>query len=87
MAKLKKMNDTDLKALAAKLIDTNKNVYEVAKSMGFAFTETEWAKMEKQEKLFKCEECNQWLPATENVGSEICQICDEEIMVEEDDDE
>lgn len=78
MAKRKKKPTSEqLKALAAKLIDTRSNAYNIAKTLGFELDEEGWDIMVEQEKLFRCEECSLWQSITERqyAGSDVCNDC------------
>lgn len=67
-----------LKQLASILIDTSKNAYTEAETIGFTLDDAGWEAMEKQEKLFRCEECNNWLPdeSRSYPGSHFCDDCE-----------
>jgi hypothetical protein len=59
--KSSKPSKSQLKQLASRLIDSRRNAYHEAKVLGFVLDEESWEAMEKQEKIFRCEECSQWL--------------------------
>jgi len=72
--------------LGNRLIDTRQNVYHLAKSMfGAEFTDELWQQLEKQEGIFRCEECGMWKGAdVKEDGIDRCSEC-ENAMNEGDD--
>lgn len=82
MAKKKKTplpTPDQLKKLAAVLIDTRRNAYHEANNLGFELDDDGWQAMEKQEKLFRCEECSLWQPWEHRAydSAEHCVECEE----------
>lgn len=70
-----------LKQMASQLIDTTKNVYRVAESLGIAdFDESAWDALVNQEHLFRCEDCGWWHSVNYRAyaGSDVCDECDAE---------
>lgn len=60
------MTEEQLERLAAEIIDTAKNVHSVCEELfGIEeFSDENWHKMCKQEGIFKCEYCGQWMGKT-----------------------
>lgn len=57
MAKLTK---EQLESIAADLIDTHNNVFDVAGAMGILVEDDVFDQLNVEEGIFKCEECNLW---------------------------
>lgn len=79
MAKKSASNKTptpeQLKKLASAVIDTRKNAYREAESLGFTLDDEGWTAMEKQEAIFRCESCSEWQPVANKACGDLCGEC------------
>jgi hypothetical protein len=78
------LTDDETKRLADALLrPPSKNVYTTAAEMffGYEFTDEDWDRLKNVGGVFKCQECNQWLPtdAEDKYVHDICEECVDEI--------
>lgn len=75
--------DAELKRLAERVSNTQANIYHVVNVLfpGRSFTDDDWARMEKQENIFRCDECNTFKDRSERCSwsEHICEECSQEI--------
>lgn len=68
------------KQLAQVLTGTTLNVYMIAKQMfDMKFTDADFEALERDARIFRCIECNEWQDIEERSSIDICQDCCSEI--------
>lgn len=80
------LTDEQVEKLADALIDTGKNVYGVAKQMfDVEIDDSVFEQLEKQAKIFKCDNCDQWLGTDYESPDfyEMCEACAEDMDQED----
>lgn len=73
------LTDEQISRLAERLLGTGQNVYGLSLAVhGEEFRDEDWARLEAIGGIFKCDECNQWLPVSAkcaDVGDSLCEEC------------
>lgn len=77
----KELTDEQLTTLGQTLLNTTNNVYRVVESMfGIEVGDEVFDGLERVAKMFKCDECNVWMPLTNRAdGFDMCDSCLDEI--------
>ena len=76
----KELSDKQIEQLGNSLIDTGKNIYLVSQAMfGIKADDDTFDRLQKISKIFRCEDCSQWLPIGDMVPDfQVCGSCMEE---------
>jgi len=73
-----RLTDEQIDKLAGKLVHSSQNVFRVAEKMfGVEVEDEVFDQLQKVGKIFKCEQCDQWLPIAdlEKNFDELCKEC------------